>query len=55
MKRDKKIYTVHAAQGRIALGDLVEPGSTWSAEKEDENTVVLTRVVVVPASEVPKE
>lgn len=55
MKRENKVYTVHAAQGRIALGDLVEPGSIWMAEKKDENTVILTRVAIVPRGQVPQE
>lgn len=55
MKREHKVYTIHAAQGRIALGDLVEPGSIWTAEKKDENTVILTRVAIVPRGQVPQE
>lgn len=50
-----KIYRVHATQGRIALGDLVEPGTIYTADKDEDGTVVLTPVVIVPRSEAPKE
>ena len=55
MTEDKKVYRVQSNQGRIALGELVEAGSTWTADKPDENRIILTRGVVVPRSTVPQE
>jgi hypothetical protein len=55
MAEHKKVYRVQSNQGRIALGDLVEPGDTYTADKPDADTVVLTRVVIVPRSTIPQE
>lgn len=46
-----KIYRVHASQGRIALGDLVEAGAIYVAERKPDGTVILTPIrVPVPGS-----